>query len=269
LTQLYFADSLNNMRQPIDVQWLISREADKPRILQVYRQGLEYSLLSADNRQCCYFVWCKDFLQDAIQGYLYDTRKETYGFEYDPSLHPPIDLRRARILITNSRDSEFDKKIPPCLDFLNQIEVRLKLRKTTCTRCVPTPRKYQKCGVWLFEGSRLWQIAPPMLSLYTLFIRVGFAHKVGTPWNFTVNHVRTGLLEPYQRGRYTSDKTQLEEAQDGIRKIMRFGPRRLFHRDIFENYPEDMDIDTMHNEMGIVSFSNETTKLYIPYWHRY
>jgi len=253
----------------IEVQWLISREAEKPRILQVYRQGLEYALLSADNRQCCHFVWCKDFLQDAIQGHLYEEAKEKYGFEYDPSQHPPLDLTRARILITNSRDSDFGNKIPRCLDFLNQIEARLKLRKTTCARCLPTPRKYQKCGVWLFEGSRLWQVAPPMLSMYTLMIRVGFVHEVGTPWNFTMNKVESGAMTPYQSGRYTSDKTQLVEAREGIRKIMRFGPRRIFHRNIRENYPEDLDLDTMHNEMGIVSFSLNTTRLYVPYWHRY
>ncbi len=249
----------------IQVQWLIARESEKPRIVQIYRQGLEYSLLSADNRQCCYFVWCKDFLQDAIQGSLYKTKKEIYKFHYDPATQPPVCLEKTRILLTNARDFTFGSKIPQCLDLLHQIEKQMGLRKTVVYQCENPSRKYKKCGVYCFEGSRLWQIAPPMLSFYTLLIRIGFIHTKGASWAATTSKLVNGIIDPYQ----SEDDEQFSDAKPGIQKILRYGPRRIFNRDIRINYPEKLNIETMHNDMGIVAFSGGDTEELVPYWHRY
>ena len=48
--------------KPTKIKWL-----EKPAALaQIYGSGLEYCFISKDGKQCCPFVYCKDFLQDAI-----------------------------------------------------------------------------------------------------------------------------------------------------------------------------------------------------------
>jgi hypothetical protein len=131
--------------------------------------------------------------------------------------------------------------------------------------CENPSRKYHKCGVYCFEGSRLWQISPPMLSLYTLLMRAGFAHNKDLPWSTTVSRIRADLIDPYQ----SLDTEQLIDARNGMQKILRLGPRRIFHKNIRRNYPEDIPIETMHNELGIVSFSQGSTAELVPYWNRY
>lgn len=58
----------------------------------------------------------------------------------------------------------------------------------------------------------------------------------------------------------------------GIEKVIRIGDRKIFHRDIKDNYP-NLDIDVIHNQLGIAGFSSDIQdklkgrSVAVPYWH--
>lgn len=231
-------------------------------LCEIYHKGLQYAFVSEKNEQCHQFVYCKDFLQDAIQGTLEGASKSIYGFTYDPKKMPKIDLETTRLVLVNSIDNDFTKKLPNVVEFINQFEKHLHLKRTV-GYVVSNPGKY-KTGALYFESSGRWLNAPPMLSLYTLLLRTGFVHKTGTSWETTVNGVVSGKIAPYQK----NDQSYLSSAKKQIDSIMTIGYRPFFYKDMKKNYPEGTNISTMHNSTGIVALSSRQASSVVPYWSR-
>ena len=248
------------------IDWITNKQS---RILQIYSKGLEYALASADFRQCHPFIWCKDFLHDVVYATLNKQPIEIYKFKFDPKKDPIPCLDKIRLLITNAKDRNFAKKIPDVLDFINQVENHLKIKKSIVRQCANPPEAYKKTGVFLFEGSRRWLQAPPMLSLYSLLLRVGFTHTAGVPFKKTITDIIAGELKPYQK----KDKDYLKEVSLALEKILRLGDRKIFNRKIQSNYPSNLDIDLIHNRLGIVGFSTDVLHkaigwhVIVPSWH--
>lgn len=248
------------MRRKKKIEWYTT----KTTLYQVYRNGLEYAFVSKDNKQVCPFVYCKDFLQDAVQGCLHKIKRKIYGFTYDPDKHYSLYMKQTRLLVTCAKDSQFRRKIVCCLDFINQIERQLKLKSTVATECVSPPPQYAVSGIWLLEGSHRWMISPPMISMYALLLRIGFVHVVGQNYEDTIEKVVNKDVTPYQN----KDRRQLIDAIPGIRRILRYGDRKIFHKDMKANYPAKVSVGVMHNHLGIIRFSQKETKSLFPYWHR-
>lgn len=109
-----------------------------------------------------------------------------------------------------------------------------------------------------------------MISLYSLLIRIGFLHELNDNFLNTLEKIKIGALKPYQK----FDKKWLMEAQIGMEKIFVLGDRKIFSRNIKDNYPKEMLIDTVHNRLGIMGFANDViSKKYnapvlIPDWHK-
>jgi len=247
------------------------------KICQIPKDGLEYALVSEDYRQVHQLVWCKDFLQDAIYGHINHKKINIYGFEYNPDTSPPIYLDQTRILITNWKDADFARKLlENCQEFLHEIEEILKLRKTVIERCENPPPRYRKAGVFLLNGSKRWMHAPPMISLYTLLIRVGFVHPLGQSAQATLNQIKANKLIPYNH--HPGKETDVDLVADvfkGIKRILKYGDRRLFHRNIQQNYPLNnqyghvFSIHQMHDSCGMMSFTTATNKADFPHWYRF
>lgn len=230
---------------------------------QALSAGLEYAFVSKENKQCCPWVLCKDFLQDAVYNQLYRTKRKIWGFCFNPRIHEPIDVEKTRILLANSQDPDFRNKIPQCLDFIHQIENRLRISKTRVRECSKPALKYRQGGVWYFEGNKRWLSSPVMLSLYTLLLRVGFVHTIGESFEKTIEKVCSREIYPYQK----EDDIKLRNARKGIKKILECGDKKIFHPEIKKNYPR-VGISILHNDLGIVGFSQGYTKPFMPYWHR-
>jgi len=244
----------------VEIGWL----SYKNGLSQVYNSGLEYSFVSKDNKQCCPFVYCKDFLQDALMAVHHQCPVNIYGFEYIAQSCEPICSEKTRIAITNAKDSKFSEKIPAMLHFLRQVERKLKLIRTTSLRVNNPPSKYAKCGVFLLEGSSRWMLSPPMISMYSLLIRIGFVHTIGDSYEKTIENVAKGTVNPYQ----SNDKVQIEKAKSGIEKILKYGYAKLFWKDIVKNYPK-VNTSSMHNYFGIMAFSEPKNPYKQPkHWHR-
>lgn len=261
--------------EKVTVKWL---PRDDKHISQIYSEGLEFSF-ATKKEQCTDFIYCKDFLHDCVYANLYSKTINPYGFKYDPKVKP-IGLKKTYILVANSADSKLSDKIKGCQDFLNQAEAKLGLFRTKISVCDSPPEKY-KNGVYLFRGSGMWLNSPPMLSLYSLFIRLGFCHTAGDNFMDTIDKIQSGKLTPYQ----SNDKDYVTRSREGIDAIFNLGYRKFFYKDTEKNYPSDIDIHTIHNYFGIVGFTQLFTydkkktpnvPVYKPthaekvpkYWHR-
>ena len=171
-------------------------------------------------------------------------------------------------MVANANDSKFKIKIKNALDMVNQVEEKLGIKKSILRECWLPPDNLEKSGVWLFEGSKRWLNSPPMLSLYSLLIRVGCVHTIGVNFEKTINDIISGELKPYQK----KDALWLKHAKLGIEKILRLGDRRIFYRHMKDNYP-NLNIDVIHNQLGITGFSADLQdeakgrSVNVPYWH--
>lgn len=239
------------------------------KILQIYNKGLEYAILSDNYEICNPLVWCKDFLHDIVHSSLANRPFEIYRLKYNPSINPRPCIKQARILVANSRDSRMMKKIDSCADFIHQIENKLGIPHTKIRHCINPPSGYTKNNVFIFQGNKRWLVAPAMLSLYTLLIRVGFSHFEGQNYTITLSGLKDGQIKQYQ----SKDARWLKEIEPAFNKILQYGDRKIFYKNIKLNYPAHMSTDTMHNKMGIVAYSNDIIAkstglpVMMPYWH--
>lgn len=110
------------------------------------------------------------------------------------------------------------------------------------------------------EGSPRWLIASPMLSMYTLFIRIGMGHIAGTPFRETLQNILEGKTPSY----LLIDKSRLAGSMNGINWIFAQGDRSIFPQDLHENY-KDVGIGYFHN-YGIMSFACGSTRKHFPNW---
>lgn len=243
------------------VKWF----SHKGSISQVYSTGLEYAFCTPDYEQHLPWVFCKDFLHDAVFSFLHGTKLDIYGYSYDPKSSPGPDLRHMRLLVANNSDAQFGDKIDNALNFVNQVEKAMNFSfYSRAFRCPEPPAKYKRCGIYLFEGSGHWMLSPPLISLYTLLVRAGFAHVAGTPYAETMDKITTGKVPGYQ----TNDASQLGRARVGIDRLVVEGYREVFTREMKPNYPIGVPIGTMHHNFGIVAFSTGVTKTLSPQWHK-
>lgn len=249
-----------NQFRKIKIEW----KPKKSRISQVYSEGLEYAFVTKDNKQIHQMVYCKDFLQDAIYGLLNNKTVSIYNFMYSPASDLPLCMDSTKVLLSNYKDKTFRTKIPACIDFINQVEVALKMKKSEVFEGEEAPAIYRKAGLWMFQGSKRWMQSAPLISMYTLLLRTGLTHTRGTVWRKTISDILDYKVNPYQ----IYDQKQLKDAMPGIDHILKFGDRKLFSRDIKKNYPAKIPVGDMHNHFGIVGFTEGSPKSQMPTWYK-
>lgn len=229
----------------INIHWY---NADKRirNILQIYKKGLEFAFVSNSNQQCHPFVFCKDFLQLVIFSNVHNKSISLFNFNYNPKKNP-ISLDKLRIILRNTSDAEFVKKIENAVFFINYFEKKLKIK----------PTKFYFCenNTILFESSKRWLKAPPLISMYMLLIRVGMSHEKSNSIDYTINGILQNKIKPYQ----IKDFSLLKNSLYGIKKILADGDRKSFYQDIRKNYP-DINLMTIHRD-GILFYSTELSRI--------
>jgi hypothetical protein len=238
------------------------------RIAQIPKEGLEFAMLSAKYEQLNQLVWCKDFMQDVIWAHVNQKPIEIYGFKYNPEESPAPSIRRLRLLVTNYKDHEFGKRLQEnVLPLLHSVEDRMKMSRTVLEKSKKCPPIYKKSGVWILDGSKRWLKSAPMLSFYTLLIRVGLVHDPADSLEVTLNKIKDGKLKSYYDDK-NRDKKMISDAIQGINKILIYSDRKIFNSSLDKNYKETCKVYTMHENCGIVGFSKEKTKCIFPEWHK-
>lgn len=248
----------------VDVTWSPAKKS----LSQMYSSGIEYAFLSEKYEMIHQPVYCKDYMQDAIAGFLCNKKMTIYGFTYDPKTDIPIYLKKTRLLITDMSFHDLEAHIPASLEFIRQIESELKMIRTNVKKVNEVPDKYKKTGAFVYDGSPRWMISPPMISLYTLLIRVSLKHKINTPYMDTINGIISGKIDVTQN----SDKYQISSAIKGLQNIIKYSDKIIFNKKPIDNYSKNkkaLEVDTMHNHMGIVAFSSDkySVNAHFPEWY--
>lgn len=249
----------NKKPKKVSIKW--EKKSTSGNLFQALSGGLEFCLISDNNYQCSPFMFCKDYIQDAIHGTINSMNRSIYGFSYKSTQEHKPSIKKAKFLIANSSDSSMRNKIPSCLDFIHQIEERIAIKEKTeilealeITDKTPTwLKKYFRCSVWLVEGSGRWIVSPVMISLYTLLIRIGFVHNIGETFEKTMKDIVNGVTKPYMN----CDRDRLIKSKVGIDKILEHSDKKIFYKSIEKNYPPNLTMDDIHNRAGIVCFSQE------------
>lgn len=256
---------------------LLSRKKKAPKTefgknyhtVQIYSRGFEFAFMSMQKRawhQATTFVYCKDFLHDAIWSLLNKTKVNIYEFKYDPAKDLPIQLNRTALAFRNTqykaKEEEFHEKLDACQEFLRKIDKKLGFKSTEIHK---VPHKEGPC--WVVLGDKKWQHAPTMISLYTLLIRVGFHHTKGASAQKTIQLATDGKIKiASSGGAGCNDVSYMKKSKKGIDVILKHG-LKVFYAKQADNYPKEIR-KQLHDSYGIVNFTAGKPKKQMAHWYR-
>jgi hypothetical protein len=238
---------------------------------QIYAKGFEFAFMSRIKgvyQQICTFVYCKDFFHDLVWSFLNQKPWSIYGFKYDPKKDLPLDVENCVFAFRNTqykdKEKDFHAQRESCQDFLNQIEKKIGLEPS---RIFEVPYDGSPC--WLVIGDKRWQIAPPMLGFFTLFIRIGFAHPVGESYESTLEKCKDGKIKIGDGGAGCNDPGYIKQSWKGLQALLTHG-LDTFHPDIESNYPKELPAQLdLHNSAGPVNWTAGQAKKAMPRWYKH
>ncbi len=224
-------------------------------LCEIYNLGFQMAFVSEKLEQCHPWVLCKDYLVDALWATFNKKKVAIYGFRYDPSDNdfPAISLDPVKIIVRNKEldNNDFDKQIENCCKFINIVEARLKFKMAVIEKV----KLGDKGSVWMFTLDKRWIHASPMISMLSLFLRIGCFYNGKDRLQDTIR-----LFKKNEEGREYSpageakvnDGRYLSQSRRFRLLIMKKGIS-IFKPKMEDNYPNEEDIHTIHNNWGIVS----------------
>ncbi len=246
---------------------------DNYRTTQVYSRGFEFAFMSRPENESFYeqattFVYCKDFLHDAIWAFLNQSKVSIWDFEYDFKLNKPIQMDRTVLAFRNTaykeNPEEFHKQLGVCLEFLQGVDALVGLEPTQIY-----PIEHAEGPCWLVLADPRWQLAPTLISLFTLLARIGFLHNPGDSIQQTLDRAEKGEIAIGDNKSYAGNRdcSYVKQARKGIDVILKHG-LEIFHPTPQENYPPSLIKHRLHDNFGIVNFTQGRPKTVMPYWYR-
>ena len=230
-------------------------------IAQTISTGVQYSFLSADNRQCFPFVFCKEFLIDVVAGELKDKPVNLYGFQYNEA-NPRVDLTHVRVLLKDFSDRKFLNSVDRMSVFLQLLEEKMGCKTFSKIQMVDNSPKYEGPIVLLTSPAK-WMLAPPMLSLYALMIRIGmFFNLEDTAWEHCQKIRDCKILTGNIR-----NSDYLKKAWKVMMDVVESGGTCRFKPDMKDNWPDYKDQWKMHELSGIVSLADGNAKEVCSDWY--
>jgi hypothetical protein len=243
---------------------------------QIYSKGYEFAFMTNQGgtyHQACTFVYCKDFLHDAVWAHVNNKPWQIYGFKYTPGKDLPLDMNNCVFAFRNTlyksaeKSKEFHANRAACQEFLNGIEKKLGFQPS---RIYEVPHSQGPC--WLVIGDPRWQIAAPMVGFYTLFIRMGIAHVLGESVDETLKKAHDGKIKIGEDASYAGnrDASYIKSSWKALQVLLEHSTA-IFHPTIQENYPPDMPdkVGSLHDNLGPVNFAkNASVKKAMPFWFR-
>ena len=240
---------------------------------QIYSKGYEFAFMSRVEgiwKQICTFVYCKDFLHDLVWAAINKTKWSIYGFHYDSSKDLPLEQEFCAFAFRNTdfakEPAKFHEKMPACLDFLNQVEKVLGFQPSKIWQV-----EHQAAPCWLIVSDKRWQIAPPLLGIFTLFIRLGTAHTLGESYEETLKKCREHKIKLAEAGvAGSNDPGYIQHSWKGIEALF---AHKLdnFYPTIEENYPADLPKRgvSLHDALGPVNWTKGHARKAMPQWYKH
>jgi hypothetical protein len=229
---------------------------DDKGMAQIYSTGTEYAFFSKDGEQCHPFAYCKDFLQDAVWATLNNSTASIYGFVYEHGKNPALDMDNVRIALRLKKTSDFSAMCKKALTFMQELDADMGFDPTEMHALGKYAGNDNKGNpvepadeVFLFVGDKRWLHSSPLLSLYTLCLRVGLNYE-GGGWR---QH-----FEGAEKYIGSNDKSYTRSAMKSLDKIVGKDVAEIFAEKIEDNYPKDLknNMHGLHNA-GIVNYTKE------------
>jgi hypothetical protein len=241
---------------------------------QIYSSGYEFAFMSQKTKRSAFeqvtpFVYCKDFLHDAIWAFLNKTNIEKWSFKYSYKKDKPLHMDRSVLCFRNTqfikKPADFHTMMAPCMEFLHLCEEELGFENFTEIYEV----EHEGGPCWLLVGDAGWQHAPTMISLYTLFIRLGCFHKPGDTLKKTLSCAEKGSIKIGSNSDYAgnNDCKYVKQGRAGIDVIFKHG-LDVFHPKQIDNYPKTLKENGLHDNYGIVNFTARRPEKVVPHWYR-
>jgi hypothetical protein len=246
--------------EPVTVTWL----EGKAHYNQIYSNGLEFCLASSDNKQVNHLAFCKDYLQDVYFSTLNNKPVQIYGLNWSQDKFPKPDMENIKIILGDKKVN-IAEEIENSLEFVNMFAQKLHIKKST-VNLIANPKAGYPSMV-LTTGSAIWYNAPPLISLYSLLWRIGFSHKKGENPEDTCKKIMESKIKVKTNG----DNHTLQSVWPLLQKIQKVGYRKFFYIDSKKNYPENLDVSSVHGNSGILALSYcfaNGTKSIVDYWTR-
>jgi hypothetical protein len=200
---------------------------------QIYSTGVEFAMVgrvAKKWKQATTFVYCKDFLHDAVWSMLHKMPVAIYDFTYNPpgckmpkepkkatsewyswnatyqkfgaetpaaEVDVPVHMARTSLLFrdTNLKGTPgtktFHEHRVGALDFLRQVDKQMGFNPSEIHE---VKGKRGAPPTWLVLGDKRWMHAPTLLSLYSILIRVGYYHNAGGDYMRTLEMMKAGEL---------------------------------------------------------------------------
>lgn len=211
------------------------------------------------SKQCHPWVLCRDFLHDAVKATLTETTQSIYGFIFNGTKNPPVDVKKMRMLIRHTEVKERDAKktteyekdrIHRALALIHRFEKVGKLSKTKIERIQKTK---DGIPVWLLVGSKKWVRSPFMLSMYTYLIRLGTDPNLMWDEGKPLTEILSDTASKNKSGG-GNDMRYLQTHHDKLEKIMA-AHKELFYpaNDLDPSYSDVDVMQTFHDRSGILN----------------
>lgn len=256
------------------------------RICQISSKGLEYAFVSDDYCQVHQLVSCRDFLQDVIHSHIHQHPTSIYDFRHDPANSPMLSTKQTKLMVTHWKDPNLEEKIKlRSLPLIHRVEKQLGMPLSKLEKCGNVPRIYGRSGVWLFNSSKRWSNSPPMISMFSLLIRIGLVADPDQSLETLMDDIATGRKKGYfghipaahpEDPDEEQDQTQVIKSKIGIKHILKYGDKKLFGSNRIKNYPAlteygvepEVDMFVIHDHCGISSFSKRKNEKIFPHWYK-
>jgi hypothetical protein len=175
----------------------------KAKLAEIYQtSGVQFSFITTPangNKQCHPWVKCRDFLHDAIRAYITKEAVEVYNFEYDRKINPPIDLRRTRLIVKDTKNKKNDF-IAHMFRALHIINIYENIAGTTTSNI--TFHDSEDGTICYFNGPGIWMKACALISMYTFLIRLG-------EYNINTTNIDTVIASLKNIGKKDTDNNDL------------------------------------------------------------
>lgn len=233
-----------------------SQNLPASHLSQSYSSGFEYSIINDSGMLLMPFMTCKDYMNDFIWAVVNKRRASIYGLTVDPTKPDfKVNLKNLRIVVRdkNKNFEDFYKSIQNSINFINDSFKNL-----------PTFPEIKILNYFKYDGNKglvinlplKYTLAGPIMSTFFLYLRSGHKYDRNhelykTPLKYINNmgKIEGASYRPADRG-------DMKASRKLMYRLVKFGLRRYFKIDFKTNYNANHNIDTIHNNYGIRSYTN-------------
>lgn len=194
-------------------------------------------------------------MTDVVWSTIHKEPIEIYGFQYNPHSDPKIAMDPIYIVVRNKELDEglFDEQIQKSHQLIRMLEIKLEFEPSRLKKV-----DHENGGdVWMFILDKKWIHTSALLSMLTLFMRVGCNYSGKGKLNAAIRSFKRYKPEDrddYSESTRSNDANYLRQSHK-LRCLILKQRLSIFAPKMEDNYPHS-DVDSIHERWGIVGARN-------------